>query len=263
MNLLCDRENYTADISYLNNVFITEYDISKANISILRSMNVIDQGTYNWLYRAERMKRQIYVGNLAKNKEIAHKLTEGFRAARHLLFQANNILDREVLSIKKDAIFVINRKLQNTEFGLIHFVPKNTYTGFYKLNNMEIYYYYNKITEEEVIEVKGINNDRLKLHEGYFLQLLKDIFYTLQVNGPEVALRMLKDYYISFITRQLPMEHYRRFGGDNSYHTTNAFDIVLDTTNTAFKDIVDINYNAVVLMELQKIIVDIYFTKHR
>ena len=262
MNLLCDRENYTAEISYLNNVFITEYDISKANISILRSMNIIDQETYEWLYKAERMKRQIYVGNLQKDQEIAHKLTQGFRAARRLLFQANNILDREVLSIKKDAIFIINRKLQNTKFGLIDFVPKNIYTGFYRLNNLEIYYYYNKITQEERIDVKGINDERLKLHEEFFLQLLKDIFYTLQVNGPEVALRMLKDYYMSYITRQLPMEHYRRFGGDNSYYVNNA-GLILDTTNPAFKDIVDINYNAIVLMELQKIIIDIYFTKHR
>ena len=33
--MLYNEINYTSDISYLNNVFIYEYDISKANINVL------------------------------------------------------------------------------------------------------------------------------------------------------------------------------------------------------------------------------------
>ena len=70
--------------------------------------------------------------------------------------------------------------MQNTKFGLIEFKCKNRYTSFYKINNLEIFYFYDSFTKNEEIEVKGISDDRLKLHEEYMLQLLKDIFFTVQ-----------------------------------------------------------------------------------
>ena len=42
---LWNNINYTSDISYLNNVFIYEMDLSKANINVLRTKNIIDQKT--------------------------------------------------------------------------------------------------------------------------------------------------------------------------------------------------------------------------
>ena len=58
--MLWDKTSYTADISYLTNVFIYEYDISKANINVLFTKNIIDQQTYEFLYNAPRMTRQVY-----------------------------------------------------------------------------------------------------------------------------------------------------------------------------------------------------------
>ena len=139
---LWERDNYTAQISVLYNVYIYEYDISKANINILYSKGIIDKQTYDYLYNAERMKRQIYIGNLQKDSKIAQALKEGFIEYRHKLFMSNNIQDYEVLSIKKDAIYVISRRLQNTNFGLVNFIEKNWYSGFYKIKNLELYYKY-------------------------------------------------------------------------------------------------------------------------
>ena len=195
-----DKVNYTADISYLTNVFITEYDISKCNINVLFIKGFIDKKTYDYLYNSEKMVRQVYVGKLQKeNPKIVKALKEGIIEAKKMLFEANNILDRDVLSIKNDAVFIINRQLNITKFGLIEFVPKGIYTSFFKIHGLELYYYYNNITKEEYIEVKGISNKSLENHENYFLQLLKDIFYSIQINGPEITLRMIKDVYMEYI----------------------------------------------------------------
>ena len=72
--MLWDKTTYTADISYLTNVFIYEYDISKANINILFTKGVINEATYKFLYEAQRMVRQVYVGKLCKDTKVSNIL---------------------------------------------------------------------------------------------------------------------------------------------------------------------------------------------
>ena len=265
--MLYNEINYTSDISYLNNLFIYEYDISKANINVLYSKGAIDKKTYDYLYTAHRDIRQVYIGKLQKeNKEIVDVLKAGIIEAKKCLFEANNIQDYEVLSIKNDAVFIINRQLMNTKFGLIDFKCKNKYTSFYKLNNLEAYYFYDSFSKNEELEIKGISDDKLKLHEGYMLQLLKDIFYTVQTVNVEIAMRMLRDFYLQYITYQLPIEYYRKFSSDSTYHyklktiSGAGYDRAIAPVDNI--QAIVIRYNISILMELQKILASMYFTKH-
>ena len=264
---LWQHVNYTSDISYLNNVFIFEYDIQKANINVLYSKNIIDQATYEFLEKSERMVRQVYVGKLQKDSAVANALKQGILEAKKNLFEANAIQDYEVLSIKNDAVFIIGRVLKTTDFGLIHFIPKNKYTGFYKVLNYEFYYFYNSITKEEYLEVKGIGDKALQKHKDYFYQFLKDLFYTIQCNGIEVALRLMKDYYMQYINLQLPVGHYRIFNPESDYHfkvrTAMGTGFGMDEASDNVKPALDISYNLKILLELQKILNNMYFNKYR
>ena len=170
MIILYYNINYTSGISYLDNTFIYEYDISKANINVLYSKKAIDKDTYDYLYNANRDTRQVYIGKLQKeNKEIATILKEGIIEAKKWLFETNNINDYEVLSIKNDAVFIINRVLNYTQFGLIEFKCKNKYTSFYKLNNLEAYYLFDSFSKNEELEIKGISDNVLLFHKNYML----------------------------------------------------------------------------------------------
>ena len=259
--------NFTSPISYLTNVFIYELDIQKANISVLRSMGLIDEGTYQYLYNAERMVRQVYVGKLQKDTKYVKALQQGIIQAKKKLFEANNIQDYEVLSIKNDAVFIINRIPQITDFGLIKFIPKNKYTGFYKVLNYEFYYFYNSITKEEYLEVKGIGDKSLEKHKDYFYQFLKDLFYTIQCNGIEIALRLMKEYYMQYISLQLPVGNYRKFDPVSDYHfrtrTSMGTGFAIDEASDEQKSALDISLNLKILIELQKILNNIYFNKYR
>lgn len=265
--MLYNKVNYTADISYLTNIFIYEYDISKCNINILYTKRVIDKSTYSFLYSSERMARQVYVGKLCKDKRISNILKDGIIEAKKMLFEANNIQDRDVLSIKNDAVFIINRNLEFTKFDLIEFLPKNMYTAFYKIYDMEFYYYYNNVTKEEYIDIKGISDDKIKYHENYFLQILKDIFYSIQVNGPEISMRMLKEIYNEYISLKFPIEYYRNFDINSMFHfnfrtqMNTGYDILMATEDQ--KPILDITRNLAILIELQRILTSIYFNKYR
>lgn len=266
--MLWNKVNYTADISYLTNIFITEYDISKCNINVLYTKGAIDKATYDYLYNSERMVRQTFVGKLQRdNQSIVRILKDGIIEAKKMFFEANYIDDKDVLSIKNDAVFLINKKPNNTKFGLIQFMPKGVYTSFYKLRAMELYYYYNNINKMEYVEVKGISENNLAKHEGYFLQFIKDVFYSIQINGPEITLRMIKDFYMEYITLMLPIEYYRKFDVNSNYHY-----ICNTSINSGFeaefipesnKNMVDITYNLSIIMQLQRYVISMYFNKNK
>lgn len=266
--MLYNKINYTADISYLSNIFIYEYDISKCNINVLYTKGVIDKSTYDYLYNAERMTRQVYVGKLIRdNHSINDVLKAGIIEAKQMLFEQNGINDCDVLSIKNDAVFIINKRLNVTKFGIIEFALKHLYTAYYKIKNMEYYYYYNNITKEEWLDIKGISNSVLPYHEKHFFQLLKDIFYTIQTSGIEVAVRLLKDAYMDYITMIMPIEYYREFNIESRYHlkfsTRTGTGYYTMIASDEIKDSIDASYNASILLELQKILTSMYFNKNR
>lgn len=267
--MLYERKNYTANISYLTNVYITEYDLSKANINVLKWKGLLSDATYEYLYNAERMVRQVYVGKLERDPKVAKALSDGIIEAKKMLFESNGLEDRDILSIKNDAVYVISKRLKETKFGLLHFMEKNTYTSFYRIMNLEFYYYYNSINGEEQLDVKGISDEKLVLHRDGMLGLIGDLFYMLQTQGVEVAMRMLRDSYIDYIELRLPVEYYRNFDtvSDFKYNITSTMTgmrfAIANASGDIDKRFIDISYNAMILAQFQKIIASMYFTKNR
>ena len=99
------------------------------------------------------------------------------------------------------------------------------------------------------------------------LQLLKDIFYAVQIAGIEIAIRMLKEFYNQYITRSLDVEYYRMFDNESLYHF-NFRSFVSSGFATAEaesfdKNLIYISFNLSILVELQKILINIYFDKYR
>lgn len=262
-----EMSNYTANISYLINTYIYELDIQKSNINVLFTKGVIDQNTYNKLYNAPRMVRQCYIGNLQKDPAVVKLLQQGVAEARSWLVKNNNIQSYEVLSIKNDAVFVIGRCPQITDFGMIKFIVKNKYTGFYKLNHLECYYLYDSITRAETLDIKGISDERLELHKNGFYIFLLDMCNIMQCNGVEIALRMLKDYYYTYVRRMLPIDHYREFNAGSQYkykvHTSIGTGFVIDDSTDANKELLDISYNLRLIQELSKLVNHAYFSQRR
>ena len=62
--MLYEKTLYKADIQYLVDVPIFEYDISKANISVLSDKGVISENQYQYLFNLPKLERNIAIGNL-------------------------------------------------------------------------------------------------------------------------------------------------------------------------------------------------------
>lgn len=252
------RDNFIADIPYLINTDVKYYDISKANISILYDKGLLTYDGYNRLFNLPKIQREIEVGIMMRDRpEIKEALKDGFVEARKMLFDTNSIEDKSVLSIKKDAVYVINRTLMNTHFGNVIFALGGTYTSFYKLMDLEIYYNANY----DNMDVKGINDNIIALHDNFFKEILSLIFTKAERQPLPNTIADIKYIIELYTNMKLDQECYREFNRTSSFRFKNKYNVLDDVHSLGvknlseelsknFEEYIDISYNYNILMQL-------------
>lgn len=265
--------NYKSQVNNIIGENIREYDISKANITMLYSANIISLEEYNRLCNVDKMERQITIGYLIKkNPQYNKVIQEGILEAKKNLFEANYIEDHHVLSIKNDAVFLINTAPSITKFGLSEFKLKNEYTSFFIANNMEFFYYLDMINNIERLDIKGINTkDYLlkvyPLHKNYFIEFLLTLFETLQNGSIQEGIEILSTFYNKYINRELPVEYYRELNTNSQFKITNMgiveVSYTMDRASQNELKYLDINHNRLILSDLNKILTGIYISKFK
>jgi len=125
----------------------------------------------------------------------------------------------DILSIKNDAIFIINKIPMITKFDNIEFVNKNIYTSFYKLGvgKIEIYYLYDMVNNIEHIDVKGIKDEKIILHKNYFLEFLLVLFNSAQIESLRDTINLLITFYESYLKLELDIGYYREFNAESLF----------------------------------------------
>lgn len=252
-------DNYTSHYSNIINSEIRCYDIKQANINILLDYDIITQEVYDNLRSMRKIDREIYVGNLCKDKEISSTLSHGFIDARKALFEFNNIEDHEILSIKKDAVYTIEKVLQYTTFRHVNFRLTDTYSSFYKVKGLELYYN----GKDNILHVKGIGDDTIEnYHKNHFFLLLKTIFRMAEQQDLLTVLTSLQSLINIYLNYELEPECYREFNRISAYRikynnvklSKSNNDIGLyclsDDMLYNFRDVIDISYNYQILIDL-------------
>lgn len=258
---ILQSQNYNSSYNIIVNAFIYEYDISKANINALLQRGIIDKALYNNLYSADKPIREKRIGLMIRdNPKIYKEIQAGIMEAKRNLITINDIDIEDIVSIKNDAVFIMNNKPNITKFGLMDFKLKNSYTIFIKINRYEFYYYYNSFNQEEKLDVKGIGDDKLVIHEKYFMDFLLALFNTLQVEGIIEAVNMIQNFSEAYINKKLDINYYRKFNSESN------FDLIYDDTlwsSTHISDIelIDIRYNYEILRDLYSVLISFYFKK--
>ena len=269
-SLLWQKLNYTIDVPYITSSYITEYDLSKANINALLSQNAISEELYNYLLASTKEFREIYIGNMIKNDiKIYKAIQDGIIEAKRLLFESNNILDHEVFAIRNDAVFFIgNRRLNNT-FGRYQFKVKNIYSFAMntttKNNKLQILYNYDQMSGNDIIDIKGISDDNLIKHSNHILQFMCSIFYGI-VNQPiENVISEYNEFYDNYINRRLDIGYYREFDQESKYriiqHGFMPKSFLIEALDNSQKMNIDINCNLSLLRDIGFVLHDIYLRK--
>lgn len=224
------------------NSSITEFDIKSANTSLMRFYNLLPVKDIEKLEKLPKEKREIAVGLLCqKDKDLSKRLNSAFDDIVNLFIKENNLDDLEILSIKKDAVFVINRKNIVSDFGPVHFIPKNKYTDFIQIGNFEFY------LNDKVIHVKGLQKQAQK-HEGGILYLIRDIVDVCNktLMNRSVINTYLADLALSYKLKELDYDMYREFNQNSMFAVfMDGEKYYFDTIDDTYLGELDIHYNYV------------------
>lgn len=256
-NELYKRTLYTKKVRFIINE-IYEYDIAKANISILLQNGCITKREYNMFLQMPKFQREVVIGRMQQNPVYSKIINDGFTMARKQLIETNNLSEDDIVSIKKDAFYVL-RRLHTTTFGNIDFTLRNQFNLYMYCRGIEIYYGLNELDSNDtgIIDIKGINDDNLQLHMSY-LSFLAYIFKFVLNNNIPMAIQELMMFMNKYDNRELDIEYYREFNAKSMY---NLGKYGISFIDESYKDILDISNNQLFNRELFSILMDIQYRK--
>lgn len=251
------------DYTFILSGMIREYDIAKANVNILFSMGLLTREQADYYLNLPSLDRKIQMGYLQRdNENVKEALKKGFVHYRQLFFDANDIEDHEVLSIKKDAIYLINKIPTHTQFDNVSFIPKNIYNSYYKFEHYEFLYYGDPVNQIERLDIKGISRSAIKLHEEYLLDFLKFIFYSAMTESIEFVIEAMSSFINDYLNLRLHSGFYRELNSNSQFRfKTNSF---LSYTaeylqEEEYVQFLDISYNLKILYTIMGYYSSIYF----
>lgn len=209
-----ERTLYTnKNIMYIAGESIIEYDIKSAGFNICKQFKLLSPEKIQQLEELNKNDRHVAIGKLQrKDKSLSEKLKEGFMKCREAFFKYNSIMDEDILSIKKDAIFVIGKTCKCLKFGeYIEFVPKHVFHSYIFINDIEFY-----IGENE-FACKGIRDEFLPLHSDYMIDLITEFMELLRRYNKAKALKFIKEVASAYRNKQLEMGYYRELNNESLF----------------------------------------------
>lgn len=208
---------------------IVEWDIKSANISICKEYGLLTPKQISQIESMEKDKRVRTVGLLERSsKTFAKALEEHFDIAIEQFIKQNNLdRDNDIICIKRDAVFVINKKITKPDIGTsIHFVRKNTYDSFLRLDRFEFY------ISDDRVDVKGLQ-EKQHLHENGICHLVRDVTRTASECKMDSGAmnEYLSDMVVSYKNHDLAIDYYREFNSTSAYNVIGP-----DDTRYMFQD---------------------------
>lgn len=217
---------------------IIEWDISSANVSLMRYYKLAPLKEVERLAELPKAKREVAVGMKMKDKVFADSLEKAFTDIINEFLVANHLDQEEnCVSIKKDAVFVRNHVIRKSEFGdAVTFVPKNKYTGLIVIPGYEFYYTGRKL------DVKGISDDSLRLHKNgipdFITMVFEDCRKFREMNQD------LKDFAKMYKNRDLEFNMYREFNTNSQFKVYMCgAEVYMDDIDEELLKSTDISYN--------------------
>lgn len=213
MTELYKKDTYfTTKDQFAFNQYCIEYDIKSAGLSICKEFKLLPDDVIEDLKtnysKTDRVKK---LGKMQINDNVLKKgLKDGFIEARRRFIEANDIEDEDIVSIKKDAIFV-SKVCNQLNFGHIKFANKNQYTSFIRLpNRIELFYFCGKI------DVKGIG-ENVDKHKDFILKLLSTFFKKMEMGDEDNVGKFMRKTIDAYKFRNLDLGYYREFNSQSTY----------------------------------------------
>ena len=253
-----NRRNYLNKVyTNLHNTYIIEYDIKSAGLNVMYAFGLISKKQYQYYLSLDKKSRNIRLGLLQRDTEgLANELGECMLQVINMFIKANNLEESDILSVKNDAIFVINKKCTQLKFNNIEFVAKNKYTSYYLFDGKE--FYYSRKLNKDILHVKGVNDETLEKHNDYMLDFLKKVFRAIEVKSPKEVFIMVKKFAKEYRDYELPVGYYRELNHLSLYRLNVSMDrrkIGVEDIDESLYQYLNYNYNyKVYILNILKLI---------
>lgn len=215
---LYKKTNYVAPLTLIQN-HVYEYDIHAAGFSMLKRANKLSKRTISILESMSKEDRNKKIGLMIRDdKSLGKTIDKGLREVRQQFFQENGIQDFEVQAIRKDAIFIIGRKVKATKFGEhVEFVLKNSYSMYMCIDKIELYY----DGKDQRVDIKGISDSIVSEpdHQNGMMIFFKEVFKRLSLDRQDSLRKYLIKFARDYKSFNLPHEYYRELSNENVYRT--------------------------------------------
>ena len=266
---IIDRVNYVTDETYIQFPYLWEYDISKANITMLRIYGLLDDSEYHDYVYMDKRTREIDIGKrIAEEKGADTKkhpsiteqtIKKGIMEAKHRFLEVNQINETDIVRIANDSILFckppgnpIKNAIVLNEKHAVEFKLSARGTSFIKLGKVWILF----DSESMNAEIKGISKENQHLHAN-FLGAICEVLFLLERMPKKQTLYRFNSLYKKYIERELDISFYREFNADSAYRIKSNTEIKYGI-KTLMKyipiDYIDISYNLAMLRELYRII---------
>ena len=234
------------NIEVLCNRVIIEYDLKSANTNLCREYHLLPIEMIEKIESKDKKARVVEIGLLQrKDKKFKDSLKNAFVDIRRRFFEENHIEDADVLSVKKDAIFCL-KEMQHTKFGACEFVKKNTYSSYLYVDHLELYYNRGGFGSKKRVDVKGLSDVVVALHEDFMMDFFRKLFYNMEESTEEGRNRFLSKFITDYKLKKLEVGYYREFNQESLFILNDAEETYEDAYFIPDKDpvnLINIDYN--------------------
>jgi len=247
---LVEKTNYLdKDILYLRNILITEYDIKSAGFTTIKVKKLLPEDVISDLEKLSKDQRSIYIGKqILKHPKIGEELINTLIDVRKDFVVLNDINEEDVLSIKRDALFIIKKVPNHFKVGEFEFRPKGSYSSYCYLNGKEFYY----SSKLDLLDIKGLSEDVREKQKDYLLKDIRKIIGMGEKLSSDQMFLFLKQYRSKYLNGKLDKETYRDL--ETGMYSVNGYQMI-DISEDMIKD-VDISQNYInYLVPLFKLLV--------
>ena len=213
---LFDRASWTSPIDCYKSI-IWEYDMSQAGLSVIRDKKLISKEKGEYLANLPKHERVVQIGKLCqKDEELTEGLEEGLKDAVYEFCDTNDILESDIISIKKDAVYVTHPASKLLFGDYIKWREASRYSCFYNFSGIEVYYNQGK----KILDVKGLTEEAKNKHKVYFFPFLMEMLNCALSDNKLSQIVFFKSLRHKYLNWDMEEEIYREFNRQSLYRLT-------------------------------------------
>lgn len=225
------RDFFNENIEYTFDSNIVEYDMIAANLSVIKALHLLDVPKIQQLELLPKDKLKVQVGLIQRdNKEFSEALCSGTLYFRKLFIEANNLSERNILSMHNDAVIFISKKKIITQVDdHVNFRCDGTWESYIRYKNLEMFY------GNEILGQKGFIKEMWNQHTLGLCKYLLNVFNKLNNYDPTI-IQDLRKFQTVYLQDKLPEYYYVAFGRPGPFKLANL-QFTAFITNIALKEV--------------------------